>query len=290
MTHDQICFIDSLYFFQMLLSAFPKTFAIKELKKGYFLHLFDTPVNQEYEGPIPDKHYYMPETMSVSGRKDFETWHDQQVADQVHFDFSKERIEYCKSVKLLKAGYFNFKRLFEKESKSNPFDRITIASACNRNLRQNRMTPNTIASEPLHGWCMCPNHSKVSLERLHWQDSQLSEPSIQHAGNTGQYRIPNAHYTVDGYDPDTNTVYKFQGCFWDQCSACYPNHTEAHSRLEDCCADDVYHCTQNKLLFLKNKGYNVEEIWESRWGQMKKEHNDIRVCRLAQHYGTSRPS
>ena len=40
---DRIRFIDSLPFFQMPLSAFPKTFGLIELKKGYFPHFFNTP-------------------------------------------------------------------------------------------------------------------------------------------------------------------------------------------------------------------------------------------------------
>lgn len=82
---DRIRFIDSLSFFQMPLSAFPKTFGLTELKKGYFPHLFNTPENQSYVGPIPTPHY-MPEVMSVSGRKGFETWHAQQTGT---FDFLK---------------------------------------------------------------------------------------------------------------------------------------------------------------------------------------------------------
>ena len=58
---DRICFIDSLSF-QMPLFAFPKTFGLTELKKAYmyFPHLFNTQVNQDYEGAIPDQHYDMP--------------------------------------------------------------------------------------------------------------------------------------------------------------------------------------------------------------------------------------
>ena len=50
-----IRFIDSLSFFQMPLSAFPKTFGLTELKKGCFPHLFNTRVNQHYVGPLPPK-------------------------------------------------------------------------------------------------------------------------------------------------------------------------------------------------------------------------------------------
>ena len=49
-----IPFIDSLSFFTMQLSAFPKTFGLRELKKGFFPPLFNMPDNQDYHGPIPD--------------------------------------------------------------------------------------------------------------------------------------------------------------------------------------------------------------------------------------------
>ena len=41
--HDHIRFIDSMSFFQMPLSAFPKTFGSTELCKGYFPHKFNRP-------------------------------------------------------------------------------------------------------------------------------------------------------------------------------------------------------------------------------------------------------
>ena len=203
-TFDNIRFIDSLSFFQMPLSTFPKTFGLTELKKGYFPHLFNTPENQEYVGPIPDKQYYMPESMSVGGRKEFEKWHEEQMAKNVVFDFEKELVKYCESdVKLLKEGCLSFKCLFEKESEFNSFDNMAITLACNRDLRQNCMEPNTIASEPLYGWRMKTNHSKVTLEWLHWQEHCLLESPddlhhesvgicIQHAANQGEYRIPDS--------------------------------------------------------------------------------------------------
>ena len=110
----------------------------------------------------------MPEVMSVSGRKAFETWHAQQTGT---FNFAEELVAYCESdVKLLKEGCLNFKQLFEEKSKFNPFSCMTITSVCNGDLRQNRMEPNTIASEPLHGWQLNTSHSHVSLEWLHWED------------------------------------------------------------------------------------------------------------------------
>ena len=286
-TFDHIRFIDSLSFFQMPLSTFPKTFGLTELKKGHFPHLFNTPANQEYVGFIPAKHFYMPESMSVPGRAEFEKWYAEQVEKNVEFDFQKELIEYCESdVQLVKQGFLAFKRLFKQEAKFNPWNHITIASACNQDLRQNRMVPDTTASEPIHGWRLKSHHSKVALEWRHWMDHCLRESldhqaiepvgfRIRHAGNQGEYRIPNSRYTVDGYDVHTNTIYEFQGCFWHGCPACYPNRGESHRRLEDRSPKDVYQCTQKKLHFLRHKGYNVVEIWECQWHHLKKEREDV---------------
>ena len=66
------------------------------------------------------------------------------------FDFQKELVAYYElDVRLLKEGCLTFKRLFEALASLNPFEHITIASACNRDLRMNRMIPNSIASEPI---------------------------------------------------------------------------------------------------------------------------------------------
>ena len=80
---------------QIPLSAFPKTFLLTELKKGYFPHKFNIPENQEYVGPIPAQDYYMPETMSRKARQEFETWHQEQRDNDVVFDFQKELVAYC---------------------------------------------------------------------------------------------------------------------------------------------------------------------------------------------------
>ena len=246
--HDRIRFIDSLSFFQMPLSAFPKTFGLTELKKGYFPHQFNIPDHQSYVGAVPALDYYMPETLSPQAKQELETWHQEERDQNVVFDFQKELVAYCESdVRLLKEGCLTFKRLFEAQAGFNPFEHITIASACNRDLRMNRMIPDSIASEPVHGWRNRVNQSRVALEWLTWCDQQRRQEiqpvldrlspegqeahhslmadvypngpqphhchSIQHAGNVGEYRIPGVGFFMDGYCQDTNTVYEFHGCF-----------------------------------------------------------------------------
>ena len=90
--HDHIRFIDSMSFFQMPLSAFPKTFGLTELCKGYFPHKFNLPGDryQNYVGIVPALDYYMPDTMSPEGKQALETWHQEQRDQGVVFDFQKE--------------------------------------------------------------------------------------------------------------------------------------------------------------------------------------------------------
>ena len=270
--HDRLRFIDSLSFFQMPLSAFPKTFGLTELCKGYFPHKFNHPDHQTYVGPVPALDYYMPETMSPEGKQALETWHQQQ-RDKV-FDFKKELIEYCKSdVRLLKQGCLTFKRLFETLTGFNPFDHITIASACNRDLRMNRMIPNSIASEPVRGWRNSINQSRVAIEWLTWCAQQHN---IQHVGNAGEVRIPTVGF-VDGCCHDTRTVYEFQGCFTHGCPTCYPNRHETHVRHFDRTMQDVYETTQQKIQRLRDQGYTVVQMWECEWARLKDTSSDIRT-------------
>ena len=270
--HDRLRFIDSLSFFQMPLSAFPKTFGLTELCKGYFPHKFNHPDHQTYVGPVPALDYYMPETLSPEGRQALEKWHQQQ-RDKV-FDFQHELLAYCQSdVRLLKEGCLTFKRLFETLTGFNPFEHITIASACNRDLRMNRMIPNSIASEPVRGWRNSINQSRVAIEWLTWC---AQENNIQHVGNAGEVRIPTIGF-IDGYCHDTRTVYEFQGCFTHGCPTCYPNRHEPHVRHFDRTMQDVYEATQQKIQRLKELGYTVVQMWECEWARLKDTSSDIRT-------------
>ena len=295
--HDRIRFIDSMSFFQMPLSAFPKTFGLTELCKGYFPHKFNHPDHQTYVGPVPALDYYMPETMSLEGRQAFETWHQEQRDQGVVFHFQQELLNYCKSdVRLLKQGCLTFKRLFEDLTGFNPFDHVTIASACNRDLRMNRMIPNSIASEPAghKGWRNSINQSLPALQWLTWCDHQLRQRAlqdlnphdllasanpdpqyIQHVRNEGEYKIPGTNFHVAGYCPHTHTVYEFQGCFTHGCPTCYPHRHEKHPRNYDLTMHDLYDATQDKVQKLTKQGYNVIQMWGCEWEHLLKTQPEI---------------
>ena len=218
----------------------------------------------------------MPETMSPEGKQALEKWHQEQREKEVVFDFQKELVEYCESdVRLLKQGCLTFKRLFEAQAGFNPFDHITIASACNMNLRMNQMIPNSIASEPTLGWKKNNiNQSKVAIEWLTWCQ-QHQAPHLQHAKNAGEYCIPGTKLHVDGFDVTTNTIYEFHGCFWHGCPRHYPNRHETHLRHCDRTMQDVYEATQQRTQTLRAQGYTVVEMWGCDWASLKDTSPDI---------------
>ena len=202
--HDgEIVFKDSLCFFQMPSSAFPKAFGLTEHKKGLFPHFFNTPDQQDYVGPLPDKHYYDPQDISIERANEFERWYDAHSSDYV-FDFQKELVAYCESdVLLLKGAYQVFCQEFEEISGFNPVHRcITIASACNLFYRTKHMPTNTLASEPISAWHgQGKPYSHASMEWLTYLN-YTHEGRIRHARNGGEHVIRSEHniFHVDGYD------------------------------------------------------------------------------------------
>jgi len=315
--HYHVRFIDSLNFFAMPLKAFPATFGLsyqdvngEELHyaKGYFPHLFNTKANEDYVGPMPDKSYYMPETMGVEDVKKFEKWHADQVKRGAIFDMRRDIKNYCvMDVTILREGCQVFQKLFQKETEIvdpetgknipgfNPFDHVTIASVCNRDMI-NRTPDETIASEPAYGWAgLMGNQSKQALEWLLWlehekrqeytleqeeQDDLMKVPYaerpyfIQHAGNGGEKKIQYVGQ-VDGYCTTTNTIYEFNGCFWHGCETCFPNRTERHTRLDNRQMYEVREVTREKIAKLRSCGYQVIEKWSCQWEQEKKDNPDI---------------
>ena len=298
----------------MPLKAFPKTFGLKYTErntqgeeveafyaKGYFPHLFNRSENQTYVGPMPAKHFYMPETMSLEERENFDKWYAEQVKQNAIFDFRRDIHAYCQmDVRILREGCQTFQRLFQAKTAIpdqniqgfNPFDHITIASACNRDMI-NRTEDETIASEPAYGWAgQRGNQSKEAMEWLLWLEHQkkveytseeeemddllhvptrLRKHHIQHAGNGGKVTIQYVG-KVDGWSEAEKTAYEFQGCYWHGCTSCYPNRTERHMRLDNRQMWEVREQTKERMSRLRNQaGFRVIEMWGCEWVKFKKD-------------------
>ena len=219
-----IRFIDSLNFLQMPLKSFPKTFGMSELKKGYFPHYFNNECNKDYVGTIPSKKHYGYNQMKPDERTKFLKWYEERVRENYVFDFKKEILEYCRSdVDILRRGIMKLREDFIELENIDPLRYITIASVCMTIYRSNYMPNKTIAIVP--EYAKTDNYSKMSIMWLNYV-STTKGLNIQHALNGGEKKltIDEKTYKVDGFCEETNTVYKFYGCFWHGCPNCYkPN-------------------------------------------------------------------
>ena len=280
--HERLRFIDSMSFLPMPLYLFTKTFGFTEndhpelqLTKGFFPHFFNTSDRQDYHGDLPARHFYGPDTMSDDRYKDFDRWYtttSQQ--EDYRFHFRDELLKYCEAdVRLLRAGCEVFRREFQAIADFDPFRHTTIASACSRDLRKSRLQPEKIASEPVTGWRLCSNHSLAALEWLEWHGRQLGRP-LRHVGNEGEepIRVGPRTYHVDGFDPESGTIYEFHGCFWHGCKRCFPQaRDELHQQLHGRTFNDVYRATESRDQRLRHAGYHLVTIWEHEWTQQKQD-------------------
>ena len=271
--HKNIRYIDSMSFIQGSLRSFNSTFGIPmdEVQKGYFPYRFYTPETEHYVGPLPEKHYYGPEHMSVKERPVFEAWYEAEkekyrAEPTKVFDLQAELQKYCVSdVKLLKAGCDIFRKGSEEIIGLNPFDSVTIAASCMADIKKNHLRENMIAAEPIMGWRSgIKTQSTEAKQWLLWEEKKLGR-QIRSAMNEGEYHIPGTKYHVDGYDPQTRRCYEFQGCPWHGCRSCFPNREEKHQRLGDRSMEAVRKETEKKKQALLKRGYQVKEIWGCEW-------------------------
>ena len=253
-----IKFIDSLCFIPMKLAAFPKTFGLTELQKGYFPHFFNRAENQEYVGPLPDTNFYDPDGMSPADREKFFAWYNDLVRKEHVFDFQAEILRYCQSdVDILRRCCLEFRELFREITDVDPFPQCrTIASACNLVFRKTFLKENTIAVIPPCGYKPESKQSVIALKMLAWI-AQRDNIAIRHARNHGEQCI--GKYPVDGYNAEFNTVWEIQGCMWHGCTKCYARDTV--NPVNHLTMHDLRQRTLEKVEFLKDSGCNVVEIW-----------------------------
>ena len=252
---NRIKFIDSLNFVQSKLSTFPKTFGLKELKKGYFPHFFNKKHNQNYIGPIPSKKHFGYNQMSSSERKDFLQWYQKKIDENYVYNFKNELREYCRSdVDILRRSMMKFREDFIKLENIDPLQYVTIASVCMTIYRSNYMPNFSIA---VVNEKKCETYSKISICWLDWL-SKKDGINIKHALNGGEETLPFGK--VDGFCEESKTVYEFQGCFWHGCQKCFSNDMINTKNQMDMLT--LRKRTQTKNDEIRNAGYKLVEVYE----------------------------
>ena len=270
-------FIDSLRFLTMPLDAFPKTFGIPNAAKGYFPHLFNTPENFEYFGPLPAQEYYAPDEMKTKAKTGFMQWYQVESAKGELFVFKQQLLEYCKiDVNILRIGCIAFRKAFMTATSGiDPFEKCTIASACMAAYCKSFMPPQTIARIPAEGYPWSPNHSLAAMSWLTYLELEGGVPNLQHAWNFGEYRIPECGLYADGYDKVTHTVYSFAGCLFHGCKDCFPR-SKFLQKLGTSAGDarEAYTVWCKRI---QCYGYKVVTMWECKWQKERGENPKVRA-------------
>ncbi|KAL4096398.1 hypothetical protein QTP88_021360 [Uroleucon formosanum] len=184
--------IDSSNFIQGPLSSFPKTFGLKELKKGYFPHLFNTVENQNYIGILPDKKYYRVETMKTENKIEFEKWNNEKINENYLFNFKEELVAYCNSdVDILRRGCLKLRKQFLDIANIDPFCYTTIAGVCMRIYRSKYLLEDTTAVLDKE------KNESYSKQSITWLQN-FNTKNISHALNGDRETINNInHETMD---------------------------------------------------------------------------------------------
>ena len=126
-----------------------------------------------------------------------------------------------------------------------------------------------------HGCIKCtPQYSKQQIEWL--QYCSIAHSGIQHAENSGEYRIPETGFLADGFHAETNTVYEYQGDFWHGNPLVF-NHSDINPRTGTTYRF-LYERTQKKIEKIKSLGYKVIEIWERDWELGKKAISKLQIA------------
>ena len=128
----------------------------------------------------------------------------------------------------------------------------------------------------------CPKHGDQKItpsdhyrvgcwfcKRNRIQDIWLDEIGIPNTKNHRQVRLryDDKLYIVDGFDPETKTVYLFHGDYWHGNPAIYPTN-EVNTRNGKTFGELFENTIRYENALVKN-GHKVITIWENEWLQMK---------------------
>ena len=114
-----------------------------------------------------------------------------------------------------------------------------------------------------------PDSRLACEDMFHWMDyvMEMEGIDILHARNhIGEVRI--GPYPVDGYDPNSKTVYEFHGCYFHGCPTCKMDLDEkGHQRKKN---------TETKEKYLRHKGYNMKIMWEHEFKALRKSDPELK--------------
>lgn len=275
----KVVFKDTFKYVMSSLASWAKQFGLK-LLKGFFPHGFNLPENQNYVGPMPAESYFETKFMSENHYVEFKNWYDVERdaierGDKPAWNFQEEILKYCENdVDILMEAWLMYqKKMFDLTGIFPGGIRDMSAASYTNLVWKSTLDNGTIGVIPIDNYVHNDNQSQAAREWLTFEDMIYYGGEMQFSGKgiEGEKRIPmgNRFYKVDGYHQPSNTIFEFAGCFYHGCNTC----TRPYARfpLNNLTFRDLNAKFANTVGYFKNRGFNVEVMWECEWKRLKEE-------------------
>jgi len=164
--------------------------------------------------------------------------------------FAKGKAEFIRDARLIHGDEYTYTKVNYINSKT----KVEILCEKHGSFMQ---APGTHTLQA----CGCPRCSAagISKKEIAWLNSLSIEGVIT------QFKV--GKYRVDGYDPKTNTVYEFLGSFWHGDPTIYKEGINPINKKK---YTTLYEEWLHRRKELINQGFNVVEMWESDFDNIKK--------------------
>lgn len=181
----------------------------------------------------------------------------------------KENMSFDIFAQKLQESNLKYKRnVFVKDVSEYAGMLVPIAFTCDMAHEWQARPANVIHLGSGCPYCAKANYSKIAIE---WLNTISAD--IKHAENGGEVRLRGQSgklYSVDGYDPATNTVYEFNGSAYHGDPSLYDNTDTPHPFKKHLTAKELRDLTTNKSSDLMRAGYVVVSQWESEYRKSSK--------------------
>ncbi|CAB3977643.1 DNA polymerase [Paramuricea clavata] len=250
--------LDSFLFLNMGLKKFPEALGIPDICKGFHPYLF---YDLYYVGPMVGLEYFDPPSEGSEERKVFYVWYEQQ--KKKPYIFREAMYYYCRlDVDILRQGCIIFAQLIKNITNVFPFfDKTchTIAGLALKVYRTNFLNEETIGQIPAQGYGGNIKQSIIALYWLRELESDLGGVTLYSKLHPDGEQSIAGHY-VDGYCPETRTIYQFHGCFFHGCKECY------NGEMFNNVVSETFYTLRERTRRITEKfesqGYTVVEMWE----------------------------
>ena len=114
---------------------------------------------------------------------------------------------------------------------------------------------------------------KMAIEWLEWV-AHKERIHIRHQLNNVEKRVGDRKLPVDGFNPETRTVYQFHGCYWHGHDCALNRGKEFNEKRKKPMAE-LLEETRANTEYIRSKGYRVVELYECEWRQLKRTNREL---------------